>query len=79
MGLIREPLQSRSRQVVEKLLEAAAHRFGQDGFERTSVRSIAADAGVPVGSVYQFFRDKEAVLETLTDRYVASVRGAFQA
>ncbi len=61
-GLRREPVQARSRARVAGILEAAERLVGRDGVAALSMRRLASEAGVPVGSVYQFFTDREAVL-----------------
>lgn len=42
-----------------KILEAAAARFGQSGYEATSMDDVAAAAGVSKGSLYDYFENKE--------------------
>ncbi len=76
-GGVRVPTQARSRRTVERLLVAAEAAFAEDGFERATVRSIAARAEVPVGSLYQFFANKAALLETLLVDYLAAIDAAF--
>lgn len=48
--------------------------FAEVGFEAASTNLIAARAGVPIGSVYQFFPNKEAIAEALADRFVQRLR-----
>ena len=70
----RPPQQARSRRTREKLIEAAVDCFERLGFEETTTAMIAAEAGVAVGTVYNYFTDKrEIILELfeLTDREVA--------
>lgn len=64
-GLVRAPQQDRSRRAVRKLLDAAEAAFARQGYDRASVRSIASDAGVPKGTLYQFFSSKQAVLDAV--------------
>ena len=64
-GLARAPQQERSRRVVRRLLDAAEAAFAQEGYDRASVRSIAESAGVPKGSVYQFFASKQGLLDAV--------------
>ncbi len=73
----RTPTQERSRAAVDRMLEAAEAGFGSEGFERTSVRAIASAAGVPVGSLYQFFDNKEALLGAVVEQYEAEVDAIF--
>lgn len=62
--------QSRGRQRMEQLLDAAAEVFGEQGYERTTTNAIAARAGVSPGTLYQFFSNKEAVADALAERYL---------
>jgi len=50
------------RETRERIREAAVRVFSREGFDRASVRSIAEEAGVAVGSIYNHFRDKEELL-----------------
>lgn len=61
--------QSRSRMTVEALLEATARVLVQEGYERTSTNRIAAVAGVSIGSLYQYFPNKEALVAALIARH----------
>jgi AcrR family transcriptional regulator len=56
----------RSRAII---LDAALQLFSRQGFRATSIRDIAARAGVSTGSVYHHFRDKEALFETLLQQF----------
>jgi AcrR family transcriptional regulator len=66
----REPQQERSRARVRQILVAADEVLAADGFEALTVRRIAQAAAVPVGSIYQFFPDKAAVIDALARRYI---------
>lgn len=59
------PRQARSRLTVTRLLAAAGELFPEQGFAATTTNQIAARAGVSVGSLYQFFADKSAMLNSL--------------
>ena len=72
--LLRPPQQARSRRTRQKLIEAAVDCFERHGFDETTTAMIAAEAGVAVGTVYNYFTDKrEIILELLhqSDREVA--------
>lgn len=64
------PRQQRSRETVEVLLEAAAQVFQAEGLRATTNR-IAERAGYSVGTLYQYFPNKQALLHTLAKRHVA--------
>jgi AcrR family transcriptional regulator len=65
----RQPKQVRSQERVHHILDAAEQLFIELGYEQTTTRAIAARAKVPVGSLYQFFPDKVAIVRALADRY----------
>lgn len=65
----KQPKQARSKQLVSYILEAAARVFDREGLEATTNR-IAQEAGVSVGSLYQYFPNKQALLLALAERHV---------
>jgi Transcriptional regulator len=66
---IREPKQSRSIGMKEKILETALHLFCEKGFYQTTTNEIAKTAGVSIGSLYSYFKDKDAVFLEILERY----------
>ncbi len=58
----KEPRQARSAQLVSDILEAAVRVLTQDGARRFTTARVAERAGVSVGSLYQYFPNKEAIL-----------------
>src|ERR1051326_2513307 len=66
--------QARGQRRIEVILDTAAQVFAEVGFEAASTNVIAARAGIPIGSVYQFFPNKEAIAEALADRFVQRLR-----
>ena len=79
--LRRKPVQQRSAQRVEKMLAATAGLIDEVGYDGLTTTLIAERAGVAVGSLYQFFPDKRAVVQELTlrnlDRFVRTVSSRF--
>jgi AcrR family transcriptional regulator len=59
------PRQARSAGLVEDILEAAVRVLKRDGARRFTTVRVAAEAGVSVGSLYQYFPNKEALLYRL--------------
>lgn len=62
LGLRRTPAQQRSRERMELLVEHAGSLVAEVGTEAFTTERLATAAGVPVGSVYQFFGSKHAVI-----------------
>ncbi|MCC5603202.1 TetR/AcrR family transcriptional regulator [Nostoc favosum] len=65
----RQPKQARSQERVHHILDVAEQLFIEFGYEQTTTRAIATRAAIPVGSLYQFFPDKEALVRALANRY----------
>ena len=62
--------QERSRLTVDALLEATARVLMKEGYDRASTNKIAAVAGVSIGSLYQYFPSKEALVAAVIDRHM---------
>ena len=69
-NLRRTPQQARSQQRVEEILQATAELLVEEGYERLTTSAIAKRAGISVGSLYQFFANKDAVLQALARKYL---------
>ncbi len=67
----KRPRQRRSIETVERILEAAARLFDEVGYAATTTNRIADVAGISIGSLYQYFPNKDALLVALADRHVA--------
>jgi AcrR family transcriptional regulator len=71
--LIRKPrkqaTQQRSRATVAALVEATARILVNDGFDKASTNRIAEVAGVSIGSLYQYFPSKEALVAAVAERH----------
>jgi AcrR family transcriptional regulator len=61
--------QKRSKAMVETLLDATARVLTREGYDRASTNRIAETAGVSVGSLYQYFPNKEALVAALVARH----------
>lgn len=66
----KSPLQERSRRTVERILDAAARIFHEQGYGGATTNDIADEAQVSVGSLYQYFPNKDALLVALTKRHI---------
>ncbi|MFW6197641.1 MAG: TetR/AcrR family transcriptional regulator [Myxococcota bacterium] len=67
----REPRQARSRQKVTRILAAARRILEQEGSDALNTNHIASEAGVGVGSVYEYFPDKHAIAKRVLDELPA--------
>lgn len=61
--------QDRSQATVDAILEAATRLFADGGLEKVTTNQIAELAGVSIGSLYQYFPGKQAILGQLIDRH----------
>lgn len=69
----KKPRQQRSKQMVHAILQAAAELFAQLGYARATTNKIADRAGVSVGSLYQYFPNKDSILAGLLAQHHAEV------
>lgn len=74
----REPQQARSRARVAQILAAADAILSEEGVTALTVRRIAERADVPVGSIYQFFGDKGAVIDAVARAYLVESDAAIE-
>ena len=70
----RAPVQRRSRDTVATILDAAARVFATHGYARGTTNRIAERAGVSIGSLYEYFPSKDAILAALAEAHVADIR-----
>lgn len=66
----KSPRQQRSRETVSWILTAATQLFTTHGYHETTTNKIADRAGVSIGSLYQYFPNKDALLVELADRHM---------
>lgn len=66
----RKPVQRRSAETVDAVVEAAAQVFERHGYAAGTTNRIAARAGVSIGTLYQYFPDKDAILVALIERHL---------
>jgi AcrR family transcriptional regulator len=58
----------------QRIIDAARKRFRHYGVKKTTMQEIAHDAGVAVGTLYRYFKDKDDLLVACTEEYVARHR-----
>jgi AcrR family transcriptional regulator len=63
------PKQARARATVEAVLQATAQVLVESGYEETTTNRVARVAGVSVGSLYQYFPNKESLVAALLERH----------
>lgn len=77
----KKPRQRRAQETVEALLTATAQLLDEEGYEQLNTNQIARRAGVSIGSLYQYYPNKEALVfalvERLADRQYAIVKEKF--
>ncbi|MEW6776336.1 MAG: TetR/AcrR family transcriptional regulator [Bdellovibrionota bacterium] len=66
----RAPVQGRAKKTVQSILEATAQVLVKEGYAKTSTNKIAARAGVSIGTIYEYFPDKDAVVAALLNSIV---------
>lgn len=69
----RQPRQARAREKVSLMFEAAVRILEDQGLEALTTNRVAALAGVSIGTLYQYFPNREALLEALARREVEQV------
>ncbi len=75
----RHPQQERSIQRVDAILAAAAKLIAHNGVNAMKMTELALEANVPIGSVYQYFPEKAAIVRALFDRHAATIQARTQA
>lgn len=66
----RKPLQARSRERVETILEHATLIFHEHGVDGTSMSAIARSANMSLASLYRYFPNKSAIVKAIAERHV---------
>ena len=70
---IREPIQKRSIETKDKIIEVGFDLICNDGYYNTNTSKIAKKAGVSTGIVYQYFKDKKDILMSGLEKYVDDI------
>ena len=73
----RDPKQGRSRRRQLDLLEAATRVFARDGVAKAKMADIAAEAGIPVSSIYDYYPSKEDLAYEIPIRRLAEFYAEF--
>ena len=78
VGSRRVPVQFRSHQTVQRVLDAASSLLSQMPLEEVTTTRIAAEAGLSIGALYRFFPDKQAIIDAIAVRHVAQFRASLE-
>jgi len=70
----RRPAQERARATVEAIVAATARVLVRDGYDALSTNRVAREAGVSVGSLYQYFPDKEALVVAVMEAHATRMQ-----
>jgi AcrR family transcriptional regulator len=75
----RTPAQQRSRERLGRILAAARDLIARKGSDQVKMSEIAGLAGISIGSLYQYFPEKAAIVRALAERYSAESRKCIEA
>ena len=75
----KRPRQARSKATVDTILAATARVLVKQGFDGLTTNAVAEAAGVSIGSLYQYFPNKEALVAALIERHVEEMNAAMLA
>ena len=70
----RRPRQRRALETVDVIVRATTQILSREGVERLTTNRVAEKAGVSIGSVYQYFPDKDALIDEVRRRYEEAFR-----
>lgn len=71
--LRKKPRQQRSQMMVDAIIDSGFISLMRNGLEGTTTRHVAEIAGISVGSLYQYFPDKEAIYAAMHQQFVSEV------
>jgi AcrR family transcriptional regulator len=72
----KRPRQARSKATVDSILAATARILVRDGFDGLTSNAVAVKAGVSIGSLYQYFPNKEALVSALIEQHMEEMSAA---
>jgi AcrR family transcriptional regulator len=72
----RRPRQARAQATVDAIVKATARVLVDEGYDRASTNRVALAAGVSIGSLYQYFPSKEALVAALVEDHIAKMQSA---
>ncbi len=72
-----KPSQARGKERVRVILAASLRLFKEHGIEQVTTNDIAAEAKIPIGSLYRYYPNKDAIIKALTELYVEDITTIF--
>ena len=69
--------QDRSKATIDAILQGATHVLVKEGYEGANTNRIAECAGVSIGSIYQYFADKESIIAELIEMHIQKIMSIF--
>jgi AcrR family transcriptional regulator len=72
----KRPRQERAKATVDSILEATARVLVKQGFDGLNTNAVASAAGVSIGSLYQYFPNKEALVSALLERHMEDMNAS---
>lgn len=73
---VRQPKQERSRQKFDFIVEAATRILSMSGYAALTTNEVARVAGVSIGSVYEYFRNKDEIVAVIVDRHLSAAENS---
>src|SRR5438876_983584 len=74
----RLPKQARGEERIAVILRAAAEVFQEVGFDAATTKMIAQRANTAIGSLYDFFPNKETIASRLSEQYLDEMRALYE-
>ncbi len=74
----KQPRQKRSQAMIERILGATRGLLISDGLSALTTNHVAAGAGISVGSLYQYFPNKQAILSELLEQWLGEIRAEIE-
>jgi AcrR family transcriptional regulator len=74
----RIPVQRRSRERVELILKASAELLADGGVDALTTRSLAERTGIPVGTIYRYFDNRDAIIAAYLDHELEAIQASLR-
>lgn len=74
----RKPQQKRSKLTADKILDTALKLFCEKGYYNTTTNDIAKEAGISIGSLYSYFKDKDTIFQEILESYHQNFLSVFE-